>query len=32
MAVHIALRRLANRSGPLAMLKEGGRNVYVNRK
>jgi hypothetical protein len=31
-AVHVALKGLATRRGPLAVLKEGGMNVYVNRK
>jgi len=31
-ATEIALKRLAVRKGPLTLLKEGGRNVYVKRK
>lgn len=31
-AVHTAIKGLATRKGPLAVLKEGGRNLYVNRK
>jgi hypothetical protein len=31
-AVDIALRRLGKRNGPLVLLKEAGRNLYVNRK
>ena len=31
-AVDMALRGLASRKGPLTLLKEGGRNVFVRRK
>ncbi len=31
-AVDMALKGLANRKGPLVILKVGGRNCYVNRK
>jgi len=31
-AVQMALKGLATRKGPLALLKEGGTNLYVNRK
>lgn len=31
-AVNMALKGLAARTGPLTLIKEGGRNLYVNRK
>jgi len=31
-AVDMALKGLATRKGPLTLIKEGGRNLYVNRK
>jgi hypothetical protein len=30
--IDTALRRLGKRRGPLVVLKEGGQNVYVNRR